>query len=265
MIKNKHEFLVIQFTMSSLVSQTQPSTLNKETASLFLQLGMFSRYRPVFKEVFQCLKKLKNACDIILFVSQLTISMRENIQELFGQIGIQIPEEHWRLFMESPIESFESLIKWNDYFTKILNSYQREKYHETYQNQFIPLEELISFSKSFYSNKKFGIYVKSLTGRSIYIEITHQMSIEELKMIIQEKDGIPAEQQRIIFAGNNLDDSMLVGRYNISKDSTLHLVLRLRGGMHHISSTGNSEKDFESLREELSPEICKLFEEILYE
>ena len=167
--------------------------------------------------------------------------------------------------MKSPIESFESLIKWNEYFTKILNSDQREKYHETYQNQFIPLEKLISFSKSFYSNEQFGIYVKSLTGRSIYIEITHQMSIEELKMKIQEKDGTPVEQQRFIYAGKDLDDPMLVGRYNIQKDSTLHLVLRLRGGMHHISSTGNSKKDFESLREELNHEIQKLIEGILYE
>jgi ubiquitin C len=252
--------------MSSLVSKPQqPPSFDEKIAFLFLKLGIFSRYRPVFNEVFQTLKKLKNACDVILFVSQLTISMRENIQELFGQIGIQIPEEHWRLFMEIPIESFESLIKWNDYFTKILNSYQREKYHETYQNQFIPFEELISFSKSFYSNKQFGIYVKSLTGRSIDILTTQQMSIEELKMKIQEKDGIPAEQQRFIFAGNNLDDSMLVGMYNISKDSTLHLVLRLRGGMHHITSTGILRNDYELLKKELSQELQELFEEILYE
>lgn len=252
--------------MSSLVSKPQqPTSFDEKTAFLFLKLGIFSRYRPVFKEIFQTLKNLKKACDVILFVSQLTISMRENIQELFGQIGIQIPEEHLRLFMETPIESFESFVKWNDYFTKILNSYQREKYYETYQNQFIPFEELISFSKSFYSNEKFGIYVKSLTGRSIYIEITHQMSIEELKMIIQEKDGIPAEQQRFIFAGNNLEDLMLVGRYNISKDSTLHLVLRLRGGMHHITSTGIFRNDYELLRTELSQELQELFEKILYE
>jgi large subunit ribosomal protein L40e len=251
--------------MSSLVSQKQPSTLDKKTANQFLQLGMFSKYRPDFSRFFEQLKNLKNACDVILFISQLTISMRENIQELFGQIEIQIPEEHWCLFMESPIESFESLIKWNEYFTKILNSDQREKYHETYQNQFIPLEKLISFSKSFYSNEQFGIYVKSLTGRSIYIEITHQMSIEELKMKIQEKDRTPVEQQRFIYAGKDLDDPMLVGRYNIQKDSTLHLVLRLRGGMHHISSTGNSEKDFESLRGEFSRDLQELIEGILYE
>jgi large subunit ribosomal protein L40e len=251
--------------MSSLVSLTQQSTLNVETATMFLQMGIFSRYHPFFREFFQTLKNIKDASDVILFVSQLTISMREKILELFGQTGIQIPEEQLRLFMETPIESFESLTIWNDYFRNTLNEEQRGKYRKTYQNQFIPLEELISFSKSFYSSEIFGIYVKSLTGRSIYIEITHQMSIEELKMKIQEKDGTPVEQQRFIFAGKDFKDSMLLGMYNITKDSTIHLVLRLRGGMHHITSTGILRKDFESLREELSPKIQKLFEEIFYE
>ena len=255
--------------MSSLVSKSQqPQHLDEETACLFLKLGIFSRYHPFFREFFQTLKNLKDASDVILFISQLMISMREKIRELFGQIGIQIPEEQLHLFMETPIESFESLIKWNDYFRNTLNENQREKYHKTYQNQFIPFDELISFSKNLYSNEQFGIYVKNLTGRSIWIEITHQMSIEELKMKIQEKDGTPVEQQRFIFAGNNLDDSMLVGRYNISKNSTLHLVLRCRGGMHHITSTGILRNDFESLREELSQELSQklqeLFEENLY-
>ena len=251
--------------MSSLVSPTQQSTLNVETATMFLQMGIFSRNHPFFREFFQTLKNLKDASDVILFVSQLTISMRETILELFGQTGIQIPEEQLHLFMETPIETFESLTIWNDYFRNTLNENQRGKYREKYQNQFIPLEELISFSKSFYSSEIFGIYVKSLTGRSIYIEITHQMSIEELKMKIQEKDGTPVEQQRFIFAGKDFKDSMLLGMYNITKDSTIHLVLRLRGGMHHITSTGILRKDFESLREELSPEIQGLFEEIFYE
>ena len=244
--------------MSSLVSLTKQSTLDAETATIFLRMGIFSRNHPFFREFFQTLKNLKDASDVILFVSQLTISIREKIIELFGQTGIQFSEEQLRLFMETPIESFESLTIWNDYFRNTLNESLRGKYRETYQNQFIPLEELISFSKSFYSSEIFGIYVKSLTGRSIYIEITHQMSIEELKMKIQEKDGTPVEQQRFIFAGKDFKDSMLLGMYNITKDSTIHLVLRLRGGMHHITSTGILRKDFESLREELSPEIQEL-------
>lgn len=245
--------------MSSLVSPTQqPQSIDEETATMFLRLGIFCRYRPVFSEFFQSLKKLKDASDVILFVSQLTISIREKIIELFGQTGIQFSEEQLHLFMETPIASFESLMFWNDYFLNTLNEEQRGKYHETYQNQFIPLEELISFSKSFYSSKIFGIYVKDLTGRSIQIEITRQMSIEELKMKIQEKDGTPVEQQRFVFAGKDFKDSMLLGMYNITKDSTIHLVLRLRGGMHHITSTGILRNDFESLREELSPEIQEL-------
>lgn len=265
MIKNKHEFLVIQFTMSSLVSQIPQLNLDVETATMFLQMGLFIKYHPFFREFFQTLKNINVASEVILFVSQLTISMREKIIELFGQIGIQIPEEQLYLFMETPIESFESLMFWHDYFTNILNESQREKYRETYQNQFIPLQELISFSKSFYSSEIFGIYVKGLTGRTIDLQITHQMSIEELKMKIQEKDGIPVEQQRFVFAGKNLDDLTLVGRYNIQKDSTLHLVLRMRGGMHHTSSTGILRKDYELLQEDLSPEIQELFGEILYE
>jgi hypothetical protein len=251
--------------MSSLVSQIQQPTLDVETATTFLRMGIFSRYNPLFKEFFQSLKQLKDVSDVIRFISQLTISMRETIQDLFGQIGIQIPEEQHHLFMKTPIGSFDSLIKWNDYFRNTLNKNQQGKYHETYQNQFIPLAELISFSKSFYSNESFGIYVMNLTGRSIEFQITHQMSIEELKMKIQEKDGTPVEQQRFIFAGKDLDNKMLIGRYNIQKDSTIYLVLRLRGGMHHITSTGILRNDFESLREDLSPEICELFEEILYE
>ena len=265
MIKNKHEFLVIQFTMSSLVSQIPQLNLDVETATMFLQMGLFIKYHPFFREFFQTLKNINVASEVIQFISQLTISMREKIIELFGQIGIQIPEEQLYLFMETPIESFESLMFWHDYFTNILNESQREKYRETYQNQFIPLQELISFSKSFYSSEIFGIYVKGLTGRTIDLQITSQMSIEELKMKIQEKDGIPVEQQRFVFAGKNLDDLTLVGRYNIQKDSTLHLVLRMRGGMHHTSSTGILRKDYELLQEDLSPEIQELFGEILYE
>lgn len=244
--------------MSSLVSLKKQSTLDAETATNFLRMGIFSRNHPFFREFFQTLKNLKDASDVILFISQLTISMREKILELFGQTGIQIPEEQLHLFIETPIESFESLMFWYDYFRNTLNENQRVKYREKYQNRFIPLDELISFSKSFYSNEPFGIYVKSLTGRTIDFQITHQMSVEELKMKIQENDGTPVEQQRFIFAGKNLDDSILVGMYNIQKDSTIHLVLRLRGGMHHITSTGILRKDFESLREELSPEIQEL-------
>jgi len=101
------------------------------------------------------------------------------------------------------------------------------------------------------------VFVKTLTGRTIMIEAKNTTSIYDVRKSIDDKEGIPPNRQRLIYAGRGLVryDYLLLD-YGIRKESTLHMVLILRGGMHHPSSGHNDYSHTEEPtipKEEIDP------------
>lgn len=75
------------------------------------------------------------------------------------------------------------------------------------------------------------IFVKALDGSTVTVEVEPDYHIEEVYDAVWEKCGVPPCAQRLVFEGKQLDEDGLLSDYDVTKESTLHLLLRLRGGL----------------------------------
>lgn len=230
---------------------------------------MNPRMNLIVQQTDSCFSRLEKRIKIDDLHSYDTLGMlKQRIEDFFG-----ISSTIQRLFLRGP--SLPSKFEGTHDDKEIKNKDDTQLHLcgiKGYSSEAVPITIGILLPKS----DSMQIFVKDLTGQTLTLQVEKWAGLLWTKRLIQEKTGIYVSDQRLLFAGKQLDnESFILSDYGIARDTTIHLVLRLRAGMFHPTSGRNdfsslspssfdlSEKREEQSNEQLIQQIQSLKKEIL--
>ena len=171
--------------------------------------------------------------DIDPFKDKVIIKIEKQLNDL---IYLQYPNSEIKECTTDLYNTGFELLKQIDNYNSEDNTHFKIEYKLFYKDKMLDLDNLLIHQImkgdliKLIKKDVFQIFVRTLTGKTLSLYVSHNDTIGYVKILVQIQTGILPEEQRIIYFGKQLEDNRTIGDYNIQKESCLHLVLSLRGG-----------------------------------